>query len=443
VSAILVTAALFPVIGAAVSRVMRLALPYSAIGRTAAYMVVGVAANGLLMFLLGLARAPLDRWLDGGIFAVACLVLFMLRRREPLLLEKGCRQPATSAIAFVIPLALLLLFAAIFPVRDYDGRVTWLPKARAIAHEGRIDGRFFEGHAGLNLHNRYPLLLPLDAAAVMTLVGDTDNETARWLYAFLALATLVVARELVAAHAPLSAGWIFAGVAWLPVLVAIEGGATSTYADVAVAAFGGLALLMLAHPTHDRSTLRTGALMLGALVLTKNEGIVIAVAVIAAAIASRRLRRVHELVTVAGPVIAMFGLLMLWHSRVPAAYDEQYAILIRVLPHSPERIPTAVRALVDHAMDLTSWGLFWPATALAAIGVLLTRGRARIAIPLITMLILLAIYTVTLAVTSWSISELANVAANRLLQHLLIPAALILAVGSDTASALISRRKAA
>ena len=52
------------------------------------------------------------------------------------------------------------------------------------------------------------------------------------------------------------------------------------------------------------------------------------------------------------------------------------------------------------------------------------RSSARaFAIPLVAMALALAAYVVALSVTSWSIDELAAVAVNRLLVHLIVPAA--------------------
>ena len=49
------------------------------------------------------------------------------------------------------------------------------------------------------------------------------------------------------------------------------------------------------------------------------------------------------------------------------------------------------------------------------------------AVPLIAMLLALAAYVVALSVTSWSIDDLAKVAVNRLLLHLIVPASYLLA----------------
>ena len=62
----------------------------------------------------------------------------------------------------MLPYVLLLFVASILPLTDYDGLVTWMPKALAIVSDHSIVGPFFHGARGLNLHNQYPLLVPLE-----------------------------------------------------------------------------------------------------------------------------------------------------------------------------------------------------------------------------------------------------------------------------------------
>jgi hypothetical protein len=81
-----------------------------------------------------------------------------------------------------------------------------------------------------------------------------------------------------------------------------------------------------------------------------------------------------------------------------------------------------VSAIAHHAIDIRTWGLFWIVAAIAiAIGVFRRNAIA------IGTLLALGGYTVTFAVTSWNIDELARVSAHRLLTHLLIPALLVIA----------------
>jgi hypothetical protein len=326
------------------------------------------------------------------------------------ILESGSVASALQTIVFAIPLAVLLFAAAVLPIRDYDGRVTWLPKARAIALEQSTTGPFFQGERGLNLHNRYPLLLSLDAATVMRLSNDTRNEAARWLYVLIPIALFVVLRAM------LPSAWIAAALPWLGVVTSIEGGALAAYSDFALAAFFGMAVLyLLADEPH------AAALFAAFAVLTKNEGLVLAVAVLGAAIFARRFTW-RMLV----PLAVAEGIVIRWRMLVPAAYDEQYEVLVSSLPAKLGRVPAALGAFAEHAIDFSEWGGFWIAVAVA---VVFARRRA---IPLVAMALALAAYVVALSVTSWSIDDLAQVAVNRLLLHLIVPAAWLLAAAIAT-----------
>lgn len=252
-----------------------------------------IAINGIALFALGVMHVPLTM-MTFAIVAIASAMIGVraFRPLAPRIL------PASLIIA---PFAIAFLISVIVPLADYDGLVTWLPKAKAIAREASITGPFFHGERGLNLHNHYPLLMPLNAAAAMRLLGTFDDVAVRWLYIAIPLAALLAATRRVSP-------WICAGLAWLPQLVMPEGGMLSAYSDLAVAAFFGMAVLALTHEEH-------AGLWLAALVLTKNEGVVLAIAALAAAaICKRRLRWRDAL-----PPLGAFALLVAWRMQIPDA----------------------------------------------------------------------------------------------------------------------------
>src|SRR6185295_10630769 len=92
---------------------------------------------------------------------------------------------------------IVLIASYTLPLTDFDGRVFWVLKAKAIAHEQSIDGPFFRGESTFSPRNRYPLLIPLDAAAVMGLARELDDKQVRGLYALTFLALLLVIRRRV------------------------------------------------------------------------------------------------------------------------------------------------------------------------------------------------------------------------------------------------------
>lgn len=377
---LLAAIAIFTVIGAATANVFQVEVPSTMESRIATWFLLGIGVNGTLLFLLG--RASI------AVFVAAMVVLFIRRRGR----QRPAERRVVCELLAVTPLLVVLVVSMIVPLADFDGRTTWLPKAVAIAHENSIRGPFFQGEAGLNLHNHYPLLLPLDVATLMKATNTLDVDQVRPFYVLIPIAMVLALADTL--------GWLAAVIAWLPpLLVFHEGGALSAYSDIAVVAFVGLALA-------DR---RSAPLWLTFLVLTKSEGILLAAAIV---IAFRSWK-----IAIAPALAAL--LLAVWRVGIPDAYDERYGVLLRGLPHELDRIPAAAGAFASHAFDVRVWGVFWVAFVVAAV----VRWRSPFAIAVV---LAIAGYIVAFAVTSWSIADLANVAANRLLLHLAVPAAFLM-----------------
>lgn len=394
------------------------ALPRFAPGRIGAAFLLGVGVNGTVLFLLGILSVPLPPIVFGSVLAAGLAVAALRWRHVMRMRWRGDLHEVASTVLILLPFLLLLWISTIVPLSDYDGRTTWIPKAVAIAGEQSIRGDFFHGRLGLNLHNRYPLLMPMNAASLIALRGDI-----RFLYILIAPAMLLAARDLLAPRygRPI-ASWCMAALAWLPqVVVASEGGATSAYNDLTVAAFFGLAIVTrVARP--DR--VAAAGLWCAFLVLTKNEGLLLATAV-----AAYR----PKWQTVIFPGIA-FAALLIWQRSIPDAYDERNFALLLDLPQRLGRLDDAVLAMGRHAVDVRMWGLFWP-----VLPVCLAIGR-RPVMAAVPLLLALAGYTVVMACTSWNIDQLARVTAHRLLLHCVIPASIIMiAMAQWTRRATIDR----
>jgi hypothetical protein len=415
---LLVTMSFFPLIGWATSRALRLRPQGTRFGQLATYYIFGLAANGITLNLLALLHVPIGR-VTVIIVPVASVIIAALTRPVDIA-PPTTPHPRLATVMLALPCIVFVGAAAVLPMRDYDGRVTWLPKAVAIATSGSIDGAFFHGAQGLNLHNHYPLLLPLNDAAIMLLCGGTI-ENVRWLYAFISISALFAARDALSTLYGAAGAWSIAAVAWSPVLTNIEGGALAAYNDCAIAAFTGLAVL---YAMFNPPAARVLGLLLAALVLTKNEGSIIALVIVLALFAVRR--TAYPWLPVLAPVVGAVIILALWRARVPPAYDEQYTALLTELPARWQRAPAAFAAFAAHALDPTAWGYFWPATILA-LTITIMRCRTRVMVPATTLILLLAADTMAFTITSWNIGELATVAANRLLLHAMLPACTIIA----------------
>lgn len=369
------------------------------VARIAERFLLASGVNGLLLYLLGFAGVPLVR---------ATFIATLVVSLGIALLRSSCKQDRVEWLplaVLAIPFLLSAAIVTVVPLSDWDGRLTWIPKAEAIAREGSIRGPFFLGERGLNLHNRYPLLVPLNVAAL-------GMPVARIWYALLPLAALIWCLELVRVRFGKAASWIVVAAAWLaPIVTATEGGAMSAYSDLAVMAFFAAAFLSIDDPYKV-------GIWLAFLVLAKNEGMMLALcAIIAAAFVYRG----RSWILAIPPLLAAM-LLAFWRRSIPAAYDEQYEVLLRELPARWPRAFEGAIALGRHALAIDTWGLLW---VFAAVAFLV--GIKRRSTPAIAATLALAGYCATFAITSWNIDELARVSADRLLSHLLVPALLSIA----------------
>jgi hypothetical protein len=423
---LVITLVVFPLVGAAAAILLRIPIPRSIATGIAFVFLLGIGVHGAVLFAFG-ARRWMFFTIPILLGSAATLVAAVHRASRSWRFVNEQRQLAlphstTSALFFALPLIVLLFAASVIPTRDYDGRVTWLPKARAIALEQSITGPFFHGERGINLHNRYPLLMPTAAATPMVMSGDTRNEAARWIYVLIPIAALIVLRAMLITWFGTTGAWVSAAMPWLGMLTTIEGGALAAYNDFALAAFFGMAVLYLIASLDDPLALRAVGLFTAFALLTKNEGAVLAIAMLVAAVVVRRLKWLWLL----APVVVAEGIVMVWRRLVPAAYDEQYEVLVSSLPASLDRVPSAIAAFAKHAVDFSEWGIFWIALIVAIVSLGRRVSSPVVLIPLITITVPLAAYIAALAVTSWSMDDLAKVAVNRLLVHLLVPAAYIL-----------------
>jgi hypothetical protein len=100
--------------------------------------------------------------------------------------------------------------------------------------------------------------------------------------------------------------------------------------------------------------------------------------------------------------------------QVPAAYDEQYEVLVSSLPAQLERAgrDRRIRETRRAILRVGIFGSRWPSRRSSS-------GAA--ASFLVAMALALSAYVVALSVTSWSIDDLAKVAVNRLLLRFSFP----------------------
>lgn len=419
--ALLVTAVLFTGTGYAATRLLA---PQSGTvaERFGAWFLAGLVACGFTLFALSVAGLPFGRGIIITTMLIGLGAAALVTRSD--VVREPIRYPRAATAFAAVPVAALLVASFIVPLNDYDGRAFWLLKARAIAREKAVDGDFFHGRSGYDPRNRYPLLVPLDAAAVYSVLGDDDDRNARWLFAFTGISfLLVLRREIGRRVSPAIGAWTVAVLAWTPqILLAPEGSALSAYADVALAAFSAAAFFAML----DGSWRSFGLWLCGA-VLTKNEGLAIAAIMIGVAVLlhGRSVFTRRFGFSLAGITIAV-GLLLFWQHGIPPGDEHNLPGLVLTLPARMGRLPSAAGAFLRHWGDVAAWGLLWPAFAAACVFPATAKTRAQ-AIAIAFCATLSVAYVITYAVSPWSVQELAATSANRLLLHMAGPAAFVVA----------------
>jgi len=355
----------------------------------------GLGVVGSSLFLLGLLHVPFV--ITIGLLIVAGL-LGCWKNWKPS--NSATQKPSNLAtIAMIIPLALIAIPAAIVPLNDFDGRGFWLLKAKALANERTISGPFFHNEVMDDPRNQYPLLLPLDAAAVMMIAGDDDDKQVRFLYVFtFAALVFFVARRI--------NPWCGALLAWTPqFLVGNEGGVLTAYADITFAAFVACAFIAW---IEARSELDLG-LWFAFLILTKSEGLPIAI--LLALMALRRLRAAVP------PLLAAIAL-FIWRAGIPKTDEEDFLRLLPTLPSRLGRLSSVILDFAQHLFRFPLWGFVWIAALIAVVVLALRKEWPAPAVIGAMSAIYIAAYTVT----NWAPGDLIAASADRLLMHMIGPA---------------------
>jgi len=355
-------------------------------------ILFALGAMGSLLFIAAVWHVPLVAF---TVIVIAIAVLAIAFR---------CARPPLAILALVPLFAL----AAILPLHDYDGRAFWVLKAKAIAHEGAIDGPFFRGETSYNPRNEYPLLVPLDAAATMIVARDLDDRHVRWLYVLFAAG---FALELYRRGGGAWSAAIFLG---LPqILTESDGGVFSAYSDIALGAFVAAAFFEI---VERRSPLLLG-LFASFAILTKNEGLPLALLLLAIGAFVFRARISIALAPVAIAVAHLF----VWRSRIARSDEEDFARTIFDLPRHLDRFAGSLAGLLSNVAAWRDWGLFLVAVVLAAI-VLAARKQWRpLALAGAVIAPMLLLYAAVYAVAPWDLRGMSDHLAPRVFTHLLGP----------------------
>lgn len=186
---------------------------------------------------------------------------------------------AADAITF-LTLGGYAFFATIATPWEWDFAAIWGLKARVFYEHGGIDWHFLESRWNDFAHPDYPLLVPLNFDFLSLASGGWSDRWLGVLFVAYAAALVLIVREVTARELPAP----FAAL----ITLAVTGLACTRYigmAEGALVAFGTAAILFL-----RSGELAHAALLFGLAASSKQEGVTLLLAVVAALIIARRWR---------------------------------------------------------------------------------------------------------------------------------------------------------
>jgi hypothetical protein len=260
------------------------------LGRLAglAYML-GIAALGValtLVLVMGVPFSLATVLLTGLVLAAGGLGVGVRLGRPRPVLGPGPRRIglAGAALAALVIVYLEALFRAarLSGLYAFDAWSFWVPKAKAIYFFGGLDEQFFS-----ELPNpTYPPLVPTLEATAFHFMGSADVVTLHVQFWFLLAGFVAAVAGLLATRVPPVLLWTFALLAL--VSPRVVGRTLEPQADFTLDYLFALAALLVALWLLERRPwqLASATLFLGAIMLTKREGQLLAACVVAAALAA-------------------------------------------------------------------------------------------------------------------------------------------------------------
>jgi hypothetical protein len=290
-------------------------------------------------------------------------------RRAAISPRRGRWAAVALGVAGLLVTAALLADAVLHPVTDFDGRMTWGTLARYVQVDRTVLPAAVIDPDAFVVHPRYPVQLPLLQVAAAELAGTTvESRAVRPLYA-LFLPAMLAALWPAAARAGgrRVAAMALASLGFAPILLwDREVGPLGTYSDLPLAAFLGAAFALLLAPAARRDAWRGvyAGLLLAAAAGSKNEGMVLAPALLLAATWVTWGRGARGALRRAAGVLALGVVLVLaWRVEIPNRNDEGYFEELaspRVVSQLVERAPEIARRVGGSLLDPERWGLaFW------------------------------------------------------------------------------------
>lgn len=377
-------AGLLPLLGAARSwsgLLARVGLAYA----------TGVAAVGIVAAHLALAGVSLALPELSGAAAASLLLggWRVARRGEPSTFalprpRPGWIIPFGALVATVVFLGHAARTFAVRPLLEWDGWAIWAMKARALWEFGGADSPVFTSADYAPLHLDYPLLFPSLEATAFRVMGGFDGTLVHVQLIALAFGFAAALWGLHYGRVPgeILGLSILALMAAPPVLILLSW----NEADIPLAFFVALGAAALGRWLVEDETwaLAFGGLFLGAAALTKNEGLLFAVAAFVALAAALLFQGRARLVPAGVAAFAVALIVLPWqvftsvHGLRNTDYDLGNLFDFSYLSAHSERVEPAAAELWSQ-IGLERWGYVVPMVFVALAAALLARRFALVA----------------------------------------------------------------
>lgn len=389
--------------------------------------MIPIALALLLRLTRGIRRRNVDSPRAGD-----ALPLYSPSKKSPV--SFSSKQEFLFSLVFVIPaIVTLAIFveAATNPIDDWDGRMTWTAQARYVRQERTVLPTVLTDLKWYAANREYPLLMPLAQVAMQETFSTSDDER--------------LIRPLYAAFFPVLLLLVFDGAsrlagrrsAALSVLIAsavpmfafdAHGGAAGCYSDLPLACFFGGGVLLLVGRRIALPQAGAAGVLLGAAVLTKAEGLLLAIA--AVGIVSLRPLRRRDPRALAAPalaaavVLAAAALYVSWRARIPSHFDVTHASRLARLDTWTQLLPRMGRAgrlALGEAVKVPQWKFFWilpPIVALCGFRALRRRAAWQL---LLAAAAPVAVAFAAYGIFSWELSWFVGVTFSRFLVQGAVP----------------------
>jgi hypothetical protein len=282
--------------------------------------------------------------------------------------------PAVLAGATVAVLVELFRVMRTQPLTSWDAWAFWLPKAKAIYYFHGLDPQMFRAISAQS----YPLLSPALDAMNFSFMDAADTTTLGIQYWLLLVGFVLAAAPLLRAFAGPTLVWLFlASVVAMPEL---DRRLPERIADWPLDMFFVLAMLALARwlSTREPWLLSMYLTMFAAMLATKREGQILALAGVVGGLAGAGWRRKKLWWPIVGVTAAAYALnvpwRIWWSSRHLWPDTPPGGIIHATLQYS--RILPSLRLVVEVLFRYDLWRLAFPVGALAAVLALTTSARA-------------------------------------------------------------------